>query len=142
MSYHEFWIILMYHLHSRLTNCHLEAVPNNWECQLLLAWKLTPNLLRVYLKGKMNPIRTILGCWLVNSFFRYHTNLCRVHSRVDMSKALHLIYTLHPKTPTNPLLTYSLTKPLTLTRLIEKFRPITNSPCFFHAWKFYKCFSK
>ena len=32
MSYHEFWIILMYHLHSRLTNCHLEAVPNNWEC--------------------------------------------------------------------------------------------------------------
>ena len=59
-----------------------------------------------------------------------------------MSKALHLVYTLHPKTLTNPLLTYNLTKPLTLTRLIEKFWPITNSPCFFHAWKFYKCFSK
>ena len=41
--------------------------------------------------------------------------------RVDMSKALHLVYTLHPKTLTNPLLTYNLTKQLTLTRLIEKF---------------------
>ena len=34
--------------------------------------------------------------------------------RVDMSKALQLAYTLHPKTLTNPLLAYSLTKPLTL----------------------------
>ena len=34
-------------------------------------------------------------------------------SRVDMSKALQLAYTLHPKTLTNPLLAYSLTKPLT-----------------------------
>ena len=33
--------------------------------------------------------------------------------RVDMSKASHLVYTLHPKTLTNPLLAYSLTKPLT-----------------------------
>ena len=53
--------------------------------------------------------------------------------RVDMSKALHLVYTLHPKTLTNPLLTYNLTKPLTLTRLIEKFQPITNSHCFFRT---------
>jgi hypothetical protein len=30
-----------------------------------------------------------------------------------MSKALQLAYTLHPKTLTNPLLAYSLTKPLT-----------------------------
>ena len=37
-----------------------------------------------------------------------------------MSKASHLVYTLHPKTLTNPLLTYNLTKPLTLTRLISK----------------------
>ena len=34
-------------------------------------------------------------------------------ARVDMSKALQLAYTLHPKTLTNPLLAYSLTKPLT-----------------------------
>ena len=33
--------------------------------------------------------------------------------RVDMSKALQLAYTLHPKTLTNSLLAYSLTKPLT-----------------------------
>ena len=33
--------------------------------------------------------------------------------RVDMSKGLQLAYTLHPKTLTNPLLAYSLTKPLT-----------------------------
>ena len=30
-----------------------------------------------------------------------------------MSKALHLVYTLHPKTLTNPLLAYNLTKSLT-----------------------------
>ena len=35
-------------------------------------------------------------------------------TRVDMSKALQLAYTLHPKTLKNPLLAYSLTKPLTL----------------------------
>ena len=36
-----------------------------------------------------------------------------LHARVDMSKALHLAYTLHPKTLTDPFLAYSLTKPLT-----------------------------
>ena len=40
-----------------------------------------------------------------------------------MSKASHLVYTLHPKTLTNPLLAYNLTKPLTLTRLMKKFDP-------------------
>ena len=40
--------------------------------------------------------------------------LSRFEIRVDMSKALQLAYTLHPKTLTNPLLAYSLTKPLTL----------------------------
>ena len=35
--------------------------------------------------------------------------LTKVLTRVDMSKALHLVYTLHPKTLTNPLLAYNTT---------------------------------
>ena len=36
-----------------------------------------------------------------------------IKTRVDMSKASHLVYTSHPKSLTNPLLAYNLTKPLT-----------------------------
>ena len=35
-----------------------------------------------------------------------------VRNRVDMSKALHLAYTLHPIPLPYPLLAYNLTKPL------------------------------
>ena len=50
-----------------------------------------------------------------NQFCNHTTfNMLCDWPRVDMSKALQLAYTLHPKTLTNPLLAYSLTKPLTL----------------------------
>ena len=76
---------------------------------ICLADEAFPNKQRMFCSGKQCYVKFDRK----SGFLNQNINLKRVSFRVDMSKASHLVYTSHPKSLTNPLLAYNLTKPLT-----------------------------